>query len=50
MGISILEGHDYERAAFIAHTKLSYVVEEDYYDDDQWDRVGTKDRYRRKTA
>lgn len=37
----------YRRAAYIAHTKLSYVVEDDYYDDDQWGRVGTKDPYRR---
>lgn len=38
----------YKRAAFIAHTKLSYVTDEDHYDKDQWGRVGAKDRHGRR--
>ncbi len=38
----------YRRAAFIAHTKLSYVVEEDHYDRDQYRSVGVDDLHARR--
>ncbi len=45
----------YKRAAYIAHTKLAYVTDDDYYDQDQHHRVGAKDphgprRRRRKSV
>ena len=45
----LLDG-TYQRAAFLAHTKLSYQVDEDRYNDDQFDRVGLDDKYKEKAS
>jgi len=45
----LLEG-TYKRAAFFAHTKLSYRVSEDHYNPEQHQSVGVTDRYTRWQA
>lgn len=40
----LLEG-TYKRAAYLAHTKLSYTVDEDRYDTDEDRPIGVSDRY-----
>lgn len=41
----------YRRAAYFAHTKQSYVADDgDHYDPKQWTRVGTSDRYGKRSA
>ena len=46
----ILLQNTYQRAAYIAHTKIAYVPKaDDFYDDDQWDHVGVKPKYKRRS-
>jgi|GEM_PF-2817131 len=35
----------YKRAGYLAHTKLSYITDEDHYDSAEDDPIGVKDRY-----
>lgn len=41
----------FRRAAFLAHTRISYPTDDgDHYDPNQWTQVGTTDRYKRKRS
>jgi hypothetical protein len=40
----LLDG-TYQRAAFVAHTKMAYRVQEDRYNSAQHERVGVRDKY-----
>ena len=42
----LLADGTYKRAGYLAHTKLSYVVDKDYYDEDEDLPIGVKDRYK----
>jgi len=45
----ILLENTYQRAAFLAHTKLAYRAKGgDHYDNDQYDSVGVSTKYHRK--
>jgi len=35
----------YKRAGYLAHTRLSYITDDDHYDEDEDRPVGVKDRY-----
>jgi len=37
----------YKRAAYIAHTKLSYITDEDHYDEAEDRPIGVKDKYKK---
>ena len=38
----------YKRAAYFAHTKISYRTDEDHYDSAEWNGAGCGDKYARK--